>query len=332
MITASDCCGLGNASFEDHTASIAFIGNSSPVTVSEFAMNRLSKTVFPLLLAAYLMGGAAAWAQAAAKFRVSVAELSVSDSIPLASRQLLVNSGLIDSIENAIRNGRKFELLTRRADALAEIRKEQQFAKSGLAAGDAALEGQLSNAQAVVKVKVESFRYGRSATKIPNLDGKYRVSDSASLSLNVQILDTTKGTVTGAFPVKAVSSTGTSIQNGVGSASRIVLEKAIEEAAGNLANQLSDTIFPVTVLQVKGKRLWVNRGNDSGMKAGETFIVYEPGEDLIDPQTGENLGTAETEVGLAKVLRINPKVTVMEVTKGDPAAMAPGFILRRTVK
>ena len=263
---------------------------------------------------AALLASGLALAEALAKYRVSVADLAISDAISSKNAKIIAESSLIDDIENAIRNGRKFELLTRRADALAEIRKEQEFAKSGLAAGDAAQEGQLSNAQSIVKVKVESFSFGRSATKIPNIDGKYKVSDSASISLNVQ------------------TSSGSSVQNGIGSASRAILDKTLTKAAGDLANQLSDTIFPITVLQVKGKRIWVNRGNDSGMKMGETFVIFEPGEELIDPQTGENLGSAETEVGLAKVTRINPKVTVMEITKGDPTSVAEGFILRRPVK
>lgn len=283
------------------------------------------------LAAACLLATGSVMAETLAKYRVSVADLAVSDAVPAQSRDVVMKSSLIDTIENAIRNGRKFELVTRRADALAEIRKEQEFAKSGLAAGDAAEEGRLSNAQSVIKVKVESFSFGRSATKIPNIDGKYKVSDSASIALNVQILDTTKGTVTGAFPVKGSASTGTSIRNGVGAASRSVLDKAIEQAAASLANQLSDTIFPITVIQTKGKRLWVNRGNDSGIKMGERFIVFEPGEELIDPQTGENLGSAEMEVGEAKVVRINPKVTVLEVMKGEADMMGQGFILRRPV-
>lgn len=285
-----------------------------------------------VLVASCFCMASPALAEAVAKYRVSVADLAVSDSLSEQQKKTVLTSSLIADIGNAIRNGRKFELLTRRADALAEIRKEQAFAKSGLAAGDAAAEGQLSNAQSIVKVTVESFSFGRSATKIPNLEGKYKVQDSASIALNVQILDTTKGTVTGAFPVKASSASGTSIRNGVGGASKSILEQTMAKAAGNLANQLSDTIFPITVIQVKGKRIWVNRGNDSGMKMGERFIVFEPGEDLIDPQTGENLGSAEMEVGEAKVTRINPKVTVLEVTKGDPAQIAQGFLLRRPVK
>ena len=284
------------------------------------------------IAASCLLMSGSALAEAVAKYRVSVADLAVSDSVSAKNRKCVLESSLISNIENAIRNGRKFELLTRRADALAEIRKEQEFAKSGLTAADAAAEGQLSNAQSVIKVTVESFNFGRSASKVPNLEGKYKVSDNASISMSVQILDTTKGTVVGAFPVKASSSSGTSVSNGIGSPSRVILDQALERAAGNLANQLSDTIFPITVIQAKGKRLWVNRGNVSGMKQGETFIVYEPGEDLIDPQTGENLGSAEMEVGVAKVVRVNPKVTILELTKGEPDSIGQGFILRRPVK
>lgn len=284
------------------------------------------------IAASCLLMSGSALAEAVAKYRVSVADLTVSDSVSAKNRKCVLESSLVSNIENAIRNGRKFELLTRRADALAEIRKEQEFAKSGLTAADAAAEGQLSNAQSVIKVTVESFNFGRSASKVPNLEGKYKVSDNASISMSVQILDTTKGTVVGAFPVKASSSSGTSVSNGIGSPSRAILDQALERAAGNLANQLFDTIFPITVIQAKGKRLWVNRGNDSGMKQGETFIVYEPGEDLIDPQTGENLGSAEMEAGVAKVVRVNPKVTILELTKGEPDSIGQGFILRRPVK
>ena len=150
--------------------------------------------------------------------------------------------------------------------------------------------------------------------------------------MTVQILDTTKGTVTASFPIKASTASGTSVSNGIGGASRAILDQTLEKAAGSLANQLSDTIFPITVLQAKGKKIWVNRGNDSGMKVGERFIVFEPGEELIDPQTGENLGTAETEVAEAKVSRVNPKVTILTITKGEAEMVGPGFILRRPVK
>lgn len=266
-----------------------------------------------------------------AKYRVAVSDLIVSEAIPAKQQEIVRKSSLISDVENAIRNGRKFELLTRRAAHLQAIRKEQEFAQSDLAAGDAANKGEFSNAQSLVQIEVLDFNFGRSASKVPNISNKYKVQDGARIELSVQIIDTSKGTVVASFPIKASNFGGSFIANGVGSPSRAVLDKTFETVAGQLANQLSDTVFPITVLRVQGKKLFINRGNDSGLKVGEKFVVFEPGEELVDPQTGESLGSAETEVGECTVSRINPKFSVVDVTSGDPASFAAGFILRRPV-
>lgn len=284
--------------------------------------------VFVGLLSAASMS---VYAQAAAKWRVAVAELQISQSLSASAAKTVQQSSLRTDIEDAIRNGRKFEVVTRDVAKMAAIRTEQQFAQSGLAAGDAAATGQLSNAQSLVIVEVQNFSFGRSSSKVPNIDSKYRISDHAAIDLNVQIIDTSKGTMTGSFNVSAKAASGTSISNSVGAPNRAILDKALASAAADLANQLSDTIFPITVIQSKGKQLFVNRGKDGGLKVGETFVIFRPGEALIDPTTGENLGSAEEEVGTAKVVRINPKFTVMQVIQGDSALMEPGFILRRPV-
>ena len=70
-----------------------------------------------------------------AKYRVAVSDLIVSEAIPAKQQEIVRKSSLISDVENAIRNGRKFELLTRRAAHLQAIRKEQEFAQSDLAAG-----------------------------------------------------------------------------------------------------------------------------------------------------------------------------------------------------
>ena len=270
-------------------------------------------------------------AQAADKWRVAVAELQLSEALSASAAKTVQQSSLRTDIEDAIRNGRKFEVVTRNAAKMKAIRDEQKFAQSGLAAGDAAATGQLSNAQSLVLVEVQNFSFGRSSSKVPNIENKYRISDYASIELNVQILDTSKGTMTGSFNVEAKASSGTRVANSVGAPSRDILDKALDRAAADLANQLSDTIFPITVIQAKGKQLYVNRGKDGGLKVGDQFVIFQPGEALIDPTTGENLGSAEEEVGLGKVVRVNPKFTIVEVTKGDPSLMAAGFILRRPV-
>lgn len=282
-------------------------------------------------IVALLLAAGSTYAEEFQKHRVAVSDLVMSDLIAKNQAKILQSSSLIADIENAIRNGRKFELLTRRQSAMEAIRKEQEFAKSDLAAGDAAAEGLMSNAQSLVQVEALQFSFYRSSSRIPNIANKYNVSDHCAIELSVQIIDTERASVLASFPIKASTSTGSHISNSVGVASRSVLDQTLEKAAGLLANMLADTIFPIQVITVKGKQLWINRGNDSGMKLGEVFNVFEPGEELIDPQTKESLGTTETEIGQAKVTRINPKVSVADMIQGDPALVQAGYILRRPV-
>ena len=278
-----------------------------------------------LLVSACLLGAMSlpANAEALEKYRVAITDLVLSPSLSASAAKTVSQSSLRSDMEAGVRNSRKFDVVSRNAATLNAVRAEQQFAKSGLAAGDAAQEGQLSNAQSIVQVEVQNFSFGRSAKKVPNIDNKYRVSDYASIELGVTIVDTTTG---------KNASSPTVVANSVGSASRTILNKALDRAVGSFVDQLTDTIFPIMVIQAKGKRLYVNRGNDGGMKVGDTFIVFLPGEDLIDPVTGENLGSEEEEIGTAKVTRVNPKFTIVEMTKGDTALVQPGCILRRPVK
>jgi hypothetical protein len=263
------------------------------------------------------------------KFRVAVGDLVISQALSPAATKTVANSSLMANIENALRNGRKFEVLTRRASAMEATRKEQALAASDLSSGNAAQSGQFSNAQAIVNVEVLKFSFGRSSNPVPNIANKYTVSDSCNIELSVQILDTRTTSILASFPIKASSGTAPEVVNSVGSANTAVMTRTLESAAGYLANRVADTIFPITVVTVRGKQIWINRGDDSGMKLGEIFEVFEPGEELFDPQTKESLGTTEALMGKAKVTRINPKVSIVEMTAGNAAEVEPGFILRR---
>lgn len=285
-----------------------------------------------MLLCITATGAEAAPAAPLPKFRVAVSEFIMSDAVTAKKAATIRASNLMASIENAIRNSRKFDVVTRRGAALQAIRAEQEFAKSELSAGDAAAEGQLSNAQALVSVEVLSFAFARSAKPVPNLDGKWTISDYCTIKTSVQIIDTAKGTILASFPIKASTGDNPRLSNSVGGPNPVIMQKTMEKVAAALANNLTDTIFPLKVLAVKNGQLWVNRGNDSGMKAGDVFEIFQPAEALIDPDTGENLGSAETLAGRGKVVRVNPKFSIVNVIKGEAAYMQQGYILRRPVK
>lgn len=265
------------------------------------------------------------------RFRIAVSDLIITDAVSKANKETILNSNLMADIENALTNSRKFEVVTRRAEVMENITNEQIFANSDWAAGDAATKGWLKNAQALVIIEVTSFSFGRSASAIPNIENKLNVSDNCSIKLSAKIIDTTSGTILASFPVNASTGSGTFMVSGSkGGASRSIMEKNMTKAAASLVNKISDTVFPIKIVNVQdADNIWINRGEDSGLKVGESFNIFAPGEELIDPDTGESLGTTESQVGQAKVVKINPKASVVKLVKGDVAQLDKGFILRR---
>lgn len=265
------------------------------------------------------------------KYRIAVSDLIITDAVSKANKETILNSNLMADIENALTNSRKFEVITRRADMLENITDEQIFAQSDWAAGDSADKGWLKNAQALVIIEITSFSFGRSASAIPNIENKWNVSDNCSIKMSAKIIDTVSGTILASFPIEASTGSGTFMVSGSkGGASRSIMQKNMTKAAGLLVNKISDTVFPIKIVNVQdADNIWINRGDDSGLKMGETFNIFAPGEELIDPDTGESLGTTETQVGQAKVVKINPKASVVKLVKGDVAQLDKGFILRR---
>jgi len=97
-----------------------------------------------------------------------------------------------------------------------------------------------------------------------------------------------------------------------------------------MADQFLDLVFPVEIISVKGEKVYLNRGQDGGFKKGDVLNIYTKGEALIDPQTGEQLGSAEEFIGKIEIARVNPKFTIAKILKdkleGD---LTVGCIVRK---
>lgn len=89
-------------------------------------------------------------------------------------------------------------------------------------------------------------------------------------------------------------------------------------------------IYPIQVVKVIGDTAVINRGEGS-VSAGEVFAVFEAGDELIDPQSGESLGAMETEVGLAKVAEVKPKFAILKMASGA-LTQGAAYIVRKTDK
>ena len=151
------------------------------------------------------------------------------------------------------------------------------------------------------------------------------------LEVNAQAVDTTSGAIKATFYLKSSFATKDAVVNTKGgSPSSVHFVKMAKKVSAQMADQLVDTVFPMRVLNRKANQVWINRGKDGGLKVGDILNVYRPGEELIDPDTKERLGSAEKLVGKIKVARVNPKFTIAEIqSKDTQEPIEKGDIVRK---
>lgn len=289
-----------------------------------------SKLVLFWLFSLFCFISFSASAAPKAKPVVAIKKAKIGEGVSRYSKKYLNLGTLWDEMEAAIQKNRKFTLVSRKKDVMQEYREEQEFAKSDLTAGNAAAEGQIKNANFLILPTVQDFKFYRSSTPVPNLENKYVRVDSGMLEINAQIIDTTTGGIKTTFYLKSSFATKKKVVNSkAGVPNSIHFTKMAKKVAAQMTDQLVDAVFPMRVLNVQGKQIWINRGKDGGLKKGDELNVFRPGVALIDPDTGENLGSAETQVGKIKITRVNPKFTVAEIVKGAEEPIEKGDIVRK---
>lgn len=63
-------------------------------------------------------------------------------------------------------------------------------------------------------------------------------------------------------------------------------------------------------------QLVISKGSSSGLKDGMRFLIYKlSDEDIIDPQTKENLGKLEIVKGTGRIIHLQEKMATIESDK-----------------
>lgn len=68
------------------------------------------------------------------------------------------------------------------------------------------------------------------------------------------------------------------------------------------------------VVKVDSDSVYFDLGESSGVKAGQGFSIFEPGEELIHPVTGKSLGSTEKEAARGTVSEVHPEYSTGKLT------------------
>lgn len=301
----------------------------------KFNTKKISKNIFTLFLHIFILlsitNTILAQEEGTSKPRVAIKSPLVNDSISHRTQESLDLTKLLAEMEACLLSSRKFDIVSRQAGVMQDIRDEQQFASSALSARDGATEGKMQAANFLLIPTVTGFSFGTTTSKIPNLTSKYMRSDHGQLEVSAQVIDTETGQIKATFSMKSSFSTSDSIVDQAGGKPGAgQFTTMAQNVSAQMVDQLLDLVFPVEIINIKENQIFLNRGQDGGFKTNMTLNVYQKGDELKDPHTGEILGSGEELVGKIKVVRINPKFTVAEATgKNGISKMAVGNIIRK---
>lgn len=255
------------------------------------------------------------------------ATISIPDFDNKAKIDRTVADSFVDMVSTAFVKTRKFNVVER--SSLGKVADEQMFGASGAVdPRTAAKIGKMQGSQFVLIGSITTFGTETSKT------GAFGISVSSSetkVGVDIRLVNTTTGAI-----MMAESITMTESDSGIsGGASGVKHQRTLKQGPlADLARKVSSEIakktmfavYPPKVIQVKSNSVIVNYG-DAIMKAGQLYDVYFLGEALVDPDTGESLGSGEEFIGSVKVARTTAKVTYADIIEPG-SGIQKGMILR----
>ncbi|RMF95275.1 MAG: hypothetical protein D6734_05900 [Candidatus Schekmanbacteria bacterium] len=179
---------------------------------------------------------------------------------------------------------------------------------------------ELAGADYLILGEISNFYTNTQRTRVPLVD-EVQVHVSGIAEGNIRIVDVHTGAVIAADKINI----NERIKSGDVTQ---MINKLMDDYTTEAVNRILERLYPIKVLMVNANgTLYINRGDDVGMRSGLVFDVMHPGEEMIDPDTGISFGKAETKVATVKILTVEASRSTAIISSGGNVAI--GDILRK---
>ena len=211
------------------------------------------------------------------------------------------------------------------------VMKEQGLSSAGvLDPQSAAKVGRLLGVKYIVTGGIDTFTLNKTGASI----GRFGVGGTvvtAQTSINMRFIDTTTAervvSLSGEGEVKKgggfVKGTSLSRENEFG-----IATEALEKATAGLVSKLvaggylakispgsgAGSGLEARIAKVDGTTAYLNIGSAAGVKVGDKFMVFNVGDAIVDPDTGQALGASEKQTATGQVTEVQERFAVMTFT------------------
>ena len=249
------------------------------------------------------------------------------------SGQYDLGHGMAEMLTDALMQSGRFIVLER--GALDAVLAEQNLAASGRAAkvGGAKM-GNIKRAQILIQGAVTEFTpTSEGGAQSLNIKG-FSIggnSQRAHVAVIVRLFDTTTSEIIASKRVEGSASRG-GMDFGVSETDwgftqsghkQMPIDKAMQITIDNAVNYVAQAMLKVPwqgkIIKVnQAGEVYINAGSEANIQSGMIFMTFRPGEELIDPDTGMNLGSEDLFVGRMRVATVQPKFCKAQPLDGEP--------------
>lgn len=251
------------------------------------------------------------------------------DEIRLAVKQF-ETSALTNKFITALVNTRKFDIVERqRVD---DLISEMQMSESGLMnPARAAKAGQMIGADYFLMGELSVFTVNVTWRQIPNTS-KLNRTIVAQIIVDMRIVDTRTSKVVAADKGEARWEVRTMHDAQV---TTVFPAEMIDTLQRQLCDSLTiktiDGVYPIKIIGFSGGVVSLNRGQGGGLDVGQVLDVFSEGEEMVDPDTGESLGSEEIKIGTIRVSEVLPRFSKAVPLDGN-VALPNGAICRKVAQ
>ena len=235
--------------------------------------------------------------------------------------QVNLGVGMADQLITSLMDSKKFIVLERQS--IEAVLREQDFASSGRTTGEGGANiGKITRAQILIQGAITEYEQrtssggGAVTVKGFSLGGS---SAKAHVAVDVRIYDTTTGQILASKACKGEATSSATTFGyadsdwgfSAGGEARTPLDFAVRDAINQavyfISLELNKIPWEGRIAMLKENYVYINCGRTTGILIGDKFSVYKPGEAIIDPETGLNLGSENTKIGLLEVVSVDEK-------------------------
>ena len=195
--------------------------------------------------------------------------------------------------------------------------------------------GQKLVADYVLTGTFEDLSYATSSKKM-RMTGRTVTNGDGYVEIGYRLIDVALQQVAFSDTVRIQVNDGElkSIAGGRGGTHAIV-SSILDSGAEKIAKTITDQIYPMTLVSVKGRGVVIGQGGN-GIKPASRYNVYQRGERLYDPYTKEYIGRNEVFCCTVEIDRVSPKTSYGHIVQKEvdlAEGFAPGtYVLREKVK